>query len=361
MKMGRLDCLREKMAEKGAGAMLVSSPVAEEYLAEFQYADGFLAILPEKAYLVTDFRYIEAAEAALKGTEFEVVMAENGSLRHALGLISEATDKVLFEEDNVTVSLLERMTKLADGKLTFVPGASGIVDEMRKVKDEKELEAIAKAQSITDATFTHILNVMTPDMTEREIALEMEYFMKKQGASGLAFDIIAVSGTASSLPHGVPRDVKLEKGFLTLDFGAKWGGYCSDMTRTVVIGKADEEIKRLYNTVLSAQTEALERLHEGFSCREADAVARAIIDGAGYKGCFGHSLGHGVGRYIHEEPRLSGGAKEGELLKVGHVVTVEPGIYIAGKYGCRIEDMVAITKDGIRNFTKSSKELIELF
>lgn len=359
--MGRLDYLREKMAEKGAGAMLVSSPVAEEYLAQFQYADGFLAILPETAYLVTDFRYIEAAEAALKGTDFEAVMAENGSLRHALGMISEATDKVLFEEDNVTVSLLERMNKLADGKLTFIPGASAIVDEMRKVKDEKELDAIAKAQSITDATFTHILNIMTPDMTEREVALEMEYFMRKQGASGLAFDIIAVSGSASSLPHGVPRDVKLEKGFLTLDFGAKWGGYCSDMTRTVVIGKADDEMKKLYNTVLAAQTEALERLREGFSCREADAVARAIIDGAGYKGCFGHSLGHGVGRYIHEEPRLSGVAKEGELLATGHVVTVEPGIYIAGKYGCRIEDMVAVTKDGIRNFTKSPKELIELF
>ena len=359
--MKRLDYLREQMKEKGAGAMLVSSPVAEEYLAEFQYADGFLAILSDKAYLVTDFRYIEAAEAALAGTDFEVVMSENGSLRHALGLISEATDTVLFEEDDVTISLLERMKKLADGKLNFVGGASEIIAEMRKVKDEKELEAIAKAQSITDATFTHILNYIKPDMTEREIALEMEYFMRKQGASGLAFDIIAVSGTASSLPHGVPRDVKLEKGFLTLDFGAKWGGYCSDMTRTVVIGKADEEIKRLYNTVLSAQTEALERLREGFSCREADAVARAIIDGAGYKGCFGHSLGHGVGRYIHEEPRLSGVAKESELLKVGHVVTVEPGIYIAGKYGCRIEDMVAITKDGIRNFTKSPKELIELF
>ena len=201
---------------------------------------------------------------------------------------------------------------------------------------------------------------MTPNMTEREVALELEFFMRQQGAEGMAFDVIAVSGSASSLPHGVPRNTRLEKGFLTLDYGAKVHGYCSDMTRTVVLGRADAEMKRLYETVLEAQSEALAYLSEGVSCKDADGVARAIINGAGYRGCFGHSLGHGVGRYIHEEPRLSSSAKE-DLLVCGNVVTVEPGIYISGKYGCRIEDMVAITHKGIYNFTKSKKELIELF
>ncbi len=356
----KLEILRQKMAEKGADGMLISSVIGCEYLSGFQYADGFLAITAKNAYLVTDFRYIEAANAALAGSDFEVVMAEGGSLRRAMELLRENAKTVLFEETDVTVSMLSRLEKLAEG-LTLTGGASEMVAKMREVKNETEIAAIAKAQSITDAAFSHMLTWLTPNVTEREAALELEFFMKKMGAEDMAFSVIAVSGTASSLPHGVPRDVKLEKGFFTMDFGAKVDGYCSDMTRTVVLGKADADMKRLYETVLSAQTEALAVLKEGYACRDADAVARAIIDGAGYKGCFGHSLGHGVGRYIHEEPRLSGMAPEGETLVTGNIVTVEPGIYIAGKYGCRIEDMVAIEKNGILNFTKSRKDLIELF
>jgi len=182
------------------------------------------------------------------------------------------------------------------------------------------------------------------------------------GSEGVAFETIAVSGSASSLPHGVPRNVKLERGFLTMDFGAKRDGYCSDMTRTVVIGKADEDIKRLYNTVLQAQTAALDFIKEGVSCKEADTVARDIIDNAGYKGYFGHSLGHGVGMYIHESPRFSQAVAPDYKLQRGHIVTVEPGIYIEGLYGCRIEDMIGIMPDGsMYNFTHSRKDLIELF
>ena len=209
------------------------------------------------------------------------------------------------------------------------------------------------------AAFAHILKFITPNMTEIEVALELEFFMRRMGSEGTAFDTIAVSGSASSLPHGVPRNVKLEKGFFTMDFGAKFDGYCSDMTRTVVIGKADADMKKLYNTVLSAQLAALDFIKEGINCKDADTVARDIINGAGYEGRFGHSLGHGVGMYIHEDPRLYSRAKG--TLKVGHVVTVEPGIYLAGKYGCRIEDMVAIDLDGkLLNFTKSPKEMMEL-
>ena len=172
--------------------------------------------------------------------------------------------------------------------------------------------------------------------------------------------LLLTPGQASSLPHGVPRNVKLEKGFFTMDFGAVYQGYCSDMTRTVVLGKADAAMKKLYNTVLEAQRAGLAAARPGVGCREMDQAARDIINKAGYKGCFGHSLGHGVGKYIHENPRVAPGAPEDSVLRPGHVVTVEPGIYVEGKYGCRIEDMIVITEDGSRNFAHSPKELMEL-
>jgi Xaa-Pro aminopeptidase len=240
-------------------------------------------------------------------------------------------------------------------------GASKLIDGLREFKDADEIETIAKAQDLADAAFEHIIKVMTPNMTEIEVALELEFFMRKNGAKATSFETIAVSGSASSLPHGVPRNVKLQAGFLTMDYGALYGGYCSDMTRTVVIGKADSDIKKVYDTVLEAQTRALDAAANGErGCFKLDKIARDVIENAGYKGCFGHSLGHGVGMYIHEAPRLSFAVAQDKRLEVGNVVTFEPGIYIPGKYGCRIEDMAAITESGIYNFTKSKKELIEL-
>ena len=357
----RLSRLRERMASEQLDGVLISSELSASYLSGFDFSDGYLAILADKAYLVTDFRYTEAAKMGADKA-FEVVEATGSALSFALGLLLDGgARRVGYEEEAVTVALYRKMQTYADGKAELVEGASEILGDLRRVKSDEEISYIKQAQTMTDAAFSHILSVMTPDMTEREVALELEFFMRKMGADGMAFDVIAVSGSASSLPHGVPRDQKLEKGFLTMDFGAKAKGYCSDMTRTVVLGKADDEMKRLYDTVLLAQSEALEHLKEGASCRDADGVARAIIDGAGYKGCFGHSLGHGVGRYVHEAPRLSGAAKPDARLECGNVVTVEPGIYIGGKYGCRIEDMAVITGSGIENLTHSPKQLIELF
>lgn len=358
----RLEELRSCMAEAELDGTLICDEISSSYLSGVDFSDGYLAILMDKAYLVTDFRYTEAARASAD-CGFEVIEAKGSVLSEAIDLLVRGGAKrVAFEEASVTVSLLEKLKALSDGKLEWFGVASDRLSALQRVKREAELLAIEEAQRITDAAFSHILGMMVPDMTEREVALELEFFMRKSGAEAVAFDVIAVSGSASSLPHGVPRDKRLEKGFLTMDFGARVGGYCSDMTRTIVIGKADAEMKRLYDTVLLAQEEALSYLSEGGrSCRAADALARAIIDGAGYRGCFGHSLGHGVGRRIHEAPRLSSSAKADEMLMCGNVVTVEPGIYICGKYGCRIEDMVAITEKGIRNFTKSKKELIELF
>ena len=357
--MTRLEQFQKQMASL-ADAALIISPQNQFYLSQLHYDDGYLLILPDAAYLLADFRYIEVARAQADPA-FTVVLAEKGMNKAVAELIAKhKSERLLVEEAHLTLAAKERLTGVLRD-VSIVGGATKILTEMRVIKDARELAAIAAAQELTDAAFTHILEYIRPDLREIDVALELEFFMRKNGAEGLAFDTIAVSGSASSMPHGVPRDKTLEKGFLTMDFGARFGGYCSDMTRTVVIGKADDEMKRLYQTVLTAQKSALSAAHGGVGCRAMDAVARDIIHGAGYVGCFGHSLGHGVGIDIHEAPRLSSAAPQESVLQPGHVVTVEPGIYLEGKYGCRIEDMIAVLPDGsIRNFTKSTKELIEL-
>ena len=354
----KLKQLRRLMAENGLDGLLVSSPVNQSYITGADFHDGFLAVTSDECAACVDFRYYEAVKGSVS-EGIDTKLAESSTLNCALDLLTASGAKSIAFEGGVSYSVYRKISEKLSPTVTLSAEAGGLLNAMRAVKTEAELEKIAEAQKITDLAFSHVLSFMSPNMTERELALELEYFMRKSGAEAMAFDVIAVSGSASSLPHGVPRDVRLERGFLTMDFGAMLKGYCSDMTRTVVIGKADSEMKRLYNTVLTAQTSALDALCEGLPCSDADRIARDIINAAGYEGCFGHSLGHGVGRYIHEEPRLS--SRSEDILTAGNVVTVEPGIYIEGRYGCRIEDMVAITEDRIHNFTQSKKELIELF
>ena len=362
MRADRIKKLQAAMSEKGFDALVVTSEINQRYLTGFAYTDGYVLITGKACYLLTDFRYIEAAKAVVDASVFEIIMPKGGMLDELASLLGCAGAKVAaVEEATLSLSDYERF-KIKFKDTDLVPGGSALIDTLRLYKDEEEFASMARAQAITDAAFEHILKVLHPDMTEIEVALELEFFMRKMGSEGIAFDTIAVSGTMSARPHGVPRPVKLEKGFLTMDYGARVDGYCSDMTRTVVIGKADDEIKKVYYTVLEAQTTAIDALKAGLGCRAADKIARDIIDGAGYKGCFGHSLGHGVGLYIHESPRLSFAAGENDVLCPGHVVTAEPGIYIEGKYGCRIEDMIGILPDGTaHDFTKSRKDLIELF
>lgn len=347
---------------KAGQAALVSSTVNCFYLSLFNYHDGYLLVFPDKAFLLTDFRYAEAAEHEADKA-FEILCPKGGMFDAVAELLrANGPTTLLFEESHLTVAARDRLAeKLADTGVSIVGGAGKILTRLRVYKDEQELAAMARAQELTDAAYSHILNVLTPTMREIDVALELEHFMRREGAQGIAFGTIAVSGSASALPHGVPRNRVLEKGFLTMDFGARFGGYCADMTRTVVIGLADAEMKRLYHTVLHAQQTALDMAACGVSCRALDLAARTVIDGAGYEGCFGHSLGHGVGIQVHEEPRLSSKASAEALLEKGHVVTVEPGIYLKGCYGCRIEDMIAVMPDGrVHNFTKSTKELIEI-
>ena len=356
--MTHLEKFQQKLAEV-ADAALVSSPQNRFYLSDFSYSDGYLVIFPGEAFLLTDFRYAEAARNGA-APALCVLSPDCSMLEAVRQLLAERGAKtLLIEENDITVAARERLSQTL-GEIDLTSGGSAILRELRVIKDERELAAIAAAQEITDAAFSHILGFLAPGVREIDVALELEFFMRRAGASGIAFSTIAVSGSASSLPHGVPRSTPLEKGFLTMDFGARVGGYCADMTRTVVIGRADADMKRLYATVLQAQRTALEMAAAGALCRTLDAAARDIIDGAGYAGCFGHSLGHGVGIDIHEAPHLSRAAGDAVLCP-SHVVTVEPGIYLEGKYGCRIEDMIAVMPDGsICNFTKSEKELIEI-
>lgn len=359
--MSQLERFREALIGKGADGAVISDGINQRYLTGFDFSDGLVVVTKNESYLVTDFRYAEAAKAQAR-EGFKVVVPEGGQLLSVAGLLADnGCKRVLFEEKALTVAGHARYEK-AFCDFELCGGASELLEELRAFKDAGELATIERAQAITDAAFSHILKQLTPEMTEMDVALELEFFMRKNGAEAIAFHTIAVSGSASSLPHGVPRRKKLEKGFLTMDFGARVDGYCSDMTRTVVLGRADGEMKRLYETVLAAQQAALDAACEGASCKGLDKIARDIINGAGYKGCFGHSLGHGVGMLVHENPRLSTGADEKSVLARGHVATFEPGIYIEGKYGCRIENMACIRPDGsFYDFTRSPKELIELF
>lgn len=338
-------------------AILLSNEKHQYYMTGINIEDGYVAVMRNAAFVFVDFRYIEVVRNALAGSPFVIHM--NTDLKFVRDTLAENGAKAIgFEDRYVTVSQFERYKGVfGEG---YSPVAIGnLMEKLRTFKTEYELDMIKAAQEITDKAFEHILGFITPERTETEVALELETFMRRLGATGPSFSTISISGAATSLPHGEPKDRKLEPGFLTMDYGCVYKGYCSDMTRTVCVGKPTEEMKHVYATVLAAQRAVLETIDWHKDCGEMDAIAREIIDRAGYEGAFGHSLGHGVGLYIHEEPRLHKGYC-GTLLENGHVVTVEPGIYLAGKFGVRIEDMVVIHGNRAEDITHSPKNLIVL-
>lgn len=352
----------EEIKEAGFDCALFLDENSQYYLCDFYTTDGAVIVSGSETALLTDSRYIEAAENDKK----------NGKLSNDVmpylfkkGLYADIADyfassgakRVCLDPALISVKQLQTLQSRCEGiEFGYM---SDICLKHRQVKTEAEVAKIRKAQSITDAAFSHILGFINEGRTELEVAAELEYFMRSHGASGLAFETIAVSGKNSSLPHGVPTEAKLTmNSFFTMDYGAKYSGYCSDMTRTVVLGKADEEMKRIYNTVLTAQSEAMKYIRAGVSGKEADKVARDVITDAGYGQYFGHSLGHSLGLEIHELPSAS--PKSDAILVAGNIVTVEPGIYIPGKYGVRIENMVLVTENGCENLTDSDRSLIEL-
>ena len=355
--MNRTEQLIKQFDNYNIEAMIISDRLNRRYLSGFTGSSGTLYISKTKKILVTDFRYIE--QSSKECPDYEIVDILDKALIPTLNEIikNDKVKNIGFEENIITHSEYKAMDKGLDG-VTLV-GVTNLVEDMRMIKSQDELDNLRKAVEIGDKAFSHILGYVQEGITELDIALELEFFMKKNGATNLSFDSIVASGVNSSMPHAQPSNKKIQKGdFLTLDFGCLYNGYCSDMTRTVVIGNCDEEQTKIYNTVLKAQEKALEMIRSGIFGFEADKVARDIIKEAGYGDYFGHGLGHAVGMYIHENPRLSvaGNTK----LESNMVVTVEPGIYVPNFGGVRIEDMVVVKEDGIDNLTKSSKELIIL-
>lgn len=338
-------------------AALITAKHHIQYLTGFPSGDSYLLVTREKSYFMTDFRYIETAKQTVKGTECRMISRLSETIRE----IAEhhGLRQILLEAADTTLGFAERLrTQVVDIDFDGSGELDGWLSEMRAIKDEREVGKILEAQALTEEGFDYIVQHIREGMTEREIALELEFYIRKRGAERVAFDFIVVSGANTSLPHGIPTDKPIGRGdFITMDFGAVVDGYHSDMTRTVAVGVVSEEQQLVYDTVLNAQLAALGVLKDGLLCTEGDAAARRVIENAGYAECFGHATGHGVGVQIHEEPRLSAAAGE-QRLKAGNVVTVEPGIYIEGRFGVRIEDMVLIEPNGCRNLTKSPKRLL---
>lgn len=333
------------LTEPGDG-VYICSRAGIFYYSGFTSEDARLVITENERILLTDSRYTVQAKA--QAPDFEIRDIRDLSLLGELGI-----KRLLFEEEYMTV---RELAKINNTGVRAVP-AMGKISEPRKRKDSGEIEKISAAEALGDAAFSYILPHIAPGRSEREIALELEFFMRKNGAEGLSFETIAASGARSAMPHGAASEKVLERGDLfTLDFGCVLDGYCSDMTRTVAIGEANERQRHIYDTVLCAQRAACAFLQEGKACREADALARGIIAEAGFGECFGHSLGHSVGIEIHENPCLSSNSED--ILQSGNVVTVEPGIYIEGFGGVRIEDLLVIDGKNTVNLTKSEKELI---
>lgn len=351
----KLENLLKKLPQELDGVMITSEE-NRRYFTAFPSTAGVLLVSRCGSVFLTDSRYVEAAGKKITCCP----VRETKNLKKELpDLMREfKINRLGIEAQRVTVSEYTRYCEmLNDVEIVADGSVDKAINSLRMVKSADEIASIKKAQAITEQAFDHILKFIKPGVTEREISLELDYFMLKNGAEALSFETIAVSGINSSMPHGVPSDKKIENGdFITMDYGAVCDGYHSDMTRTVAVGAVSDEQKKVYDTVLKAQLAALDVMRPGVRCSDADKAARDVIASAGYGAFFGHGTGHGVGIEIHEEPRVSPSAED--ILEAGNVVTDEPGIYLPGCFGVRIEDMVLITEDGMENLTSSPKELI---
>ena len=338
-------------------ALLLTSVYNRLYAAQYRVAEGVAVVTREGAYYFTDSRYIAAAEKNLKG--FTVRMTHPGSseIERINEVIGEHTIKKLgFEENDMTYGDYLRYNEALHAVL--VPMQAKI-DAFRATKEPWEIELMRKAQAITDQTFSELCKIIQAGMTEKELEAELLYRLYKHGAEGPSFDPIVVSGPNTSLPHGVPGERKLEFGdFITMDFGCIYGGYCSDMTRTVALGFVSEEMDKVYKTVLKAQLAGIAATKAGVAGRDIDGAARKVIADAGYGDYFGHGYGHSLCILIHEAPNAN--TRNDQPMPAGAVVSAEPGIYLPGKFGVRIEDVTVITETGCEVLTKSPKNLIIL-
>lgn len=342
---------------QGIDAVLITSPINRFYYAGFRSTAGTLFITKNSSTFFIDFRYIEAAEATVKGSE--VILQEN--IRTQLNDIikKEHIKTIGTETSYMSMEEFGNFQKMLDAELLFDERVNTLILEQRRYKSQQEIEYIKQAQAISEQAFEKILGMVKVGVTERAIALELEFETKRLGSERNAFDYIVNSGVRTSMPHGVPTDKKIEAGdFVTIDFGSVVCGYHSDMTRTFAVGFASDEMKAAYDVTLRAQQAAIDTIKAGVKCCEIDKAARDIIYAAGYQGCFGHGLGHSFGLQIHENPRYNEICDQ--PTEVGHVMSVEPGIYMKNKFGLRIEDIVAVTETGCINLTKTPKKLLIL-
>ena len=337
--------------------LLLTSAVSRKYCAEFNIDEGAAIVTKNGCRYFTDSRYIESAQNNLKGFEVRMVSKDNGYMKQLNEAIADFGVKRLgFEEDYLTVAEFRSYEKELNAAL--VPCQKEL-NAFRAVKEAYELERMRQAQAITDRAFTEVLGRIREGMTEKELAAELIYCLYKNGADDLSFKPIVVSGPNSSMPHGVPGERRLQKGdFITMDFGVIYRDYCSDMTRTVALGYATDEMKTVYETVLKAQLAGTAATKAGVTGQTIDGTARRIIADAGYGDCFGHGYGHCLGLEIHEHPMCN--PSNDKPMPAGSVSSAEPGIYLPGKFGVRIEDCLIIKEDGVEILAHSPKELLIL-
>lgn len=353
--MEKLSKLRESFASANVDGLLITSSFNRTYMANFTGTAGVVLISNDRALFITDFRYVEQAKKQAVG--YEIIQHSGMVAQEVAARVKElGIEKLAVEQDSLTYGEFKLYEQYVNAKL--VP-TSGIVEKLRLIKTDSEIKILKDAAQIADAAFTHILSFITAGVSELDVLNELEFFMRKQGATSSSFDTIVASGKRSALPHGVASEKLIEKGdFVTLDFGAYYKGYCSDMTRTIAVGEPSPELKHIYEIVLEAQLRGVNGIKAGLTGIQADALTRDYITEKGFGPNYGHSTGHGIGLEIHEGPALS--FRSDTVLEPGMVVTVEPGIYVPGLGGVRIEDDILVTKDANEILTHSPKELIIL-
>ncbi|GEN87413.1 Xaa-Pro peptidase family protein [Oceanobacillus sp. FSL W8-0428] len=353
--MTKIDRLREKLEENKVDAIIVDSPYNRRYITNFTGTAGTALVTADKAIFITDFRYTE--QAAEQAEAFEIVEHKHGMNQEIANQIDKlGVKKLAFEKNYTTYSQFETYQHQFSQELVPV---EGIIEALRMIKTDDELAVMKKAAKIADDAFAHIQSFIQPGVPEIEISNELEFFMRRQGATSSSFDTIVASGLRSALPHGVASTKKIQEGELvTLDYGALYDGYCSDITRTVAVGEISVELREIYDIVLEANLRGVKGTKPGMTGKEADALTRDYITEKGFGERFGHSTGHALGMEVHEGPGLS--SRSEAVLKTGMVVTVEPGIYVPGLGGCRIEDDIVITDSGNERLTFAPKEFIQL-
>lgn len=354
--MEHIKGIQALMKTSGLDALLLTDPISCRYATGFYFTDGAVLVTPEKSWLLTDSRYTEAASQQVRESEVRKFTTGHPLSELVGTLLGGFRGTLAAEADRMSHAEWARWEQ--ELRCTLHP-AGALLNELRRSKDKDELHSMIEAQRIAEKALDDVLGILRPGLTEKEVAAELTYRMLRYGGEENSFDPIVVTGAKSSMPHGVPGDNVIQDGdFVTMDFGTKKDGYCSDMTRTVAVGHATEEMKKVYGIVLEAQLAGIAASRAGIPGRDIDAAARRVIEEAGYGEYFGHSYGHSLGLEIHESP--SARPTENTLMPVGAVVSAEPGIYLPGRFGVRIEDVVILEENGCTNITKAPKELLIL-